>query len=207
MERDSLDSDGQPIISAFSAARVNERAIDELIGICKGIISDKILSDGEIQFLIAWLTANKPCCEHWPANVLSTRIAEMLADNVIDEQEKRELFNALSHITGTTVLPNLGTSLPIDNPEPSVIFPEHSFCLTGQFIYGSRNKCESEIVHRSGILSKNVTLKIDYLVIGLIGSRDWMHSTFGRKIEKAIDFRNKGAALKIVSETHWVKFL
>jgi hypothetical protein len=39
-----------------------------------------------------------------------------------------------------------------------------------------------------------------FLVIGTLGSRDWAHTSFGRKIEAAIRCR---PPLRIVSEKHW----
>jgi hypothetical protein len=48
---------------------------------------------------------------------------------------------------------------------------------------------------------------LDYLVIGEIGSRDWIHSTHGRKIEKAIDYSGRGCHIAIVAEQHWHGYL
>jgi hypothetical protein len=31
-----------------------------------------------------------------------------------------------------------------------------------------------------------------------------VHSTFGRKIEKAVEMRNKGVPIAIVGKQHWV---
>ncbi|EOK6384613.1 NAD-dependent DNA ligase, partial [Escherichia coli] len=40
-----------------------------------------------------------------------------------------------------------------------------------------------------------------FLVIGTLSSRDWKFSSHGRKIEKAISYRDdNGAKLKIISE-------
>lgn len=58
------------------------------------------------------------------------------------------------------------------------------------------------MTQRGGAIA-SVSKKLDYLVIGEIGSRDWIHSTHGRKIEKAVELRNGGARLAIVSERHW----
>ena len=47
-----LDAHGQPIISDWNAPRVAERSIDELLGICKGLIADRSLSEEEVYFLV-----------------------------------------------------------------------------------------------------------------------------------------------------------
>jgi hypothetical protein len=52
-----------------------------------------------------------------------------------------------------------------------------------------------------------ITKDLNYLVIGEVGSRDWIHSTHGRKIEKAIDYNDRGCRIAIVTEQHWHNFL
>jgi hypothetical protein len=41
------------------------------------------------------------------------------------------------------------------------------------------------------------------LIVGTFGSRDWVHTSFGRKIEKAVTYRRAGQRLAIISEDHW----
>ena len=53
-----------------------------------------------------------------------------------------------------------------------------------------------------------VVIEKKYLVIGDIGSKDWSHSSYGRKIEKAVEYRDtKDTGISIVCESHWAKFL
>lgn len=52
----------------------------------------------------------------------------------------------------------------------------------------------------------NITRRTSYLVIGTFGSRDWVHTAFGRKIEKAVSYR-EAVPLRIVAEEHWVRTL
>ena len=47
----SLDKNGQPINKEFGAARLNDQGIDELIGLCKGILCDGSVVQGEAEFL------------------------------------------------------------------------------------------------------------------------------------------------------------
>ena len=50
-------------------------------------------------------------------------------------------------------------------------------------------------------------MKTDYLVIGSYATDSWAHSSWGRKIEKAVEMTNKGHPVKIISEEHWSKSL
>lgn len=45
--------------------------------------------------------------------------------------------------------------------------------------------------------------KTRYLIIGDIGSNAWAHSTFGRKIKKAVEVRERGDEISIISEDHF----
>jgi len=50
-----------------------------------------------------------------------------------------------------------------------------------------------------------VTKKLNYLVLGSYVTDSWAHETFGRKIEKAMDYRDSGVPLAIITEEHWAK--
>jgi len=89
-----------------------------------------------------------------------------------------------------------------------VIVKGKTFCLTGEFTIGTRKSCENIIKELGGDVKKQPTLKTDYLVVGILGSEEWIHSSFGRKIEQAVNFRDvRKTGIKIISEEHFIKFL
>jgi hypothetical protein len=47
-------------------------------------------------------------------------------------------------------------------------------------------------------------LKTTDRVIGIYATDNWAHSTFGRKIEKAVTTRHEVRPIAIVGEQHWV---
>jgi NAD-dependent DNA ligase len=207
----NLIADGQPLNQYFNAARLNDRKIDELIGLCKGVLADGEVSQFEVEFLQQWLRNNQDISEHWPANVLYQRIEEMLADNVLDFEEQKELLQTLMDLTGEPTIHgsvnSMSTSLPLTTPDPEIDFEGRIFCLTGKFVTGTRKQCESLVLDRNGSLKKSPTRDTDFLVIGVVGSTDWIHSTHGRKIERAVELKESGTNIAIVSEKHWVRFL
>ncbi|MNE70663.1 DNA polymerase III subunit epsilon [compost metagenome] len=69
--------------------------------------------------------------------------------------------------------------------------------------YGPRKDCEALVIDRGGQIGAGVSKKIHYLVVGTIGNEQWLHSTYGTKIKKAVELREAGAPLAIVSEEHW----
>lgn len=208
-----LDAEtGQPIIKVLSAARRSDRNIDELIGICKGIIADGSIIQSESEFLLDWMGKNQDAAHQWPANVLYERIAQYLSDGILDKEESNELMDLLKKITGgekiAEEIQSMASSLPLDIPAPDIIFDGSIFCLTGTFTVGSRDKVTKLIEEKGGTCVKSPTSETDYLVIGLIGSRDWVHSTHGRKIEAAVSNKQDGKSnISIISEEHWIKFI
>jgi len=205
------DAHGQPLNRTFNAARLDDRKIDELIGLCKGVLADGEVSQFEVEYLQNWLRNNIEISGHWPANVLYQRIEAMLADNVLDVEEQRELLQTLMDLTGEPSIhgsvTSMSTSLPLTTPDPEIDFEGRIFCLTGKFVTGTRKQCESLVLERNGSLKSSPTRDTNFLVIGLVGSSDWIHSTHGRKIEKAVELQESGTNLAIVSEEHWVRFL
>ena len=202
------DRDGQTANSSFNWRDRTVREVDELIGLCKGIIADGIVNLEEARFLRSWLESNRESREIWPCSVLYPRIQAMLEDGKLENDEERELLSLLVQTVGGNPQAldahSLTSTLPLNRPIPEVRIPGKSFCFTGKFLFGPRAQCEGLVLARGGEVLGNITEELDYLVIGVVGSRDWINSTFGRKIEKAVNYRNKGVPIAIVAEEHFV---
>lgn len=202
------DRDGQPH-PTFNSRNRALREVDELIGLCKGIVADGSVNETEAEFLKRWLDSNRNARDIWPCNVLYPRIQAMLLDGTLEDHEERELLGLILGVSGgnSTALEahSLASDLPLDNPLPAIAFDGQTFCFTGKFLCGSRSHCEEMVKCRGGAISDAIARDLSYLVVGVVGSRDWLHSTFGRKIEKAVELRSRGLPLKIVPEEHFVR--
>jgi NAD-dependent DNA ligase len=206
---ESTDRHAQPLNRRYNAARLSDRAIDELIGLSRGLIADGVVNHDEAQFLGRWIDRNRHIRDEWPAKVLYSRLSEMLTDGILDADEQRELLGLLSDITGEGEsvqyqAQSLSTQLPLTDPPPDIWVDGAEFCLTGRFVYGSRKECEAEIMSRGGIAKRSPTKSTHFLVIGHLGSSDWIHSSHGRKIERAVDLADSGSPIQLVSEQHWI---
>jgi NAD-dependent DNA ligase len=207
-----LDAHGQPRVQAFRSEAIIDRQIDELIGLIKGIMADGMVDQSEAEFLLRWMDTNKAARDRWPAKAIYPRLVAALADGKLDLDEQREILDLLVSAVGGNTAPMHGessdsTALPLTSPAPCIAFAERLFCFTGKFHSGTRQWCETQVTMRGGMPAASVTRKLDYLVIGEIGSRDWIHSTHGRKIEKAIEYNDAGGAIVIVGEEHWFEHL
>ena len=78
------------------------------------------------------------------------------------------------------------TTLPLDQPPPTLAWVGMTYVFTGKFAFGTRRDCEREVEKRGGACESTITKSTSFLVIGTFGSRDWVHTAFGREIEKAV---------------------
>jgi len=204
------DKDGQPINKNFNAKRIVDRSIDELLGLCRGIIADGKVDQSEAEFLLNWFHNNTAALSVWPGNVIADRLEKHLADNILDPEESADLLSLIREITGENYQELTPSNMSVscfDHPQPPLTFQGKTFCLTGKFAMGPRDSCIQEVIDLGGEITKNVVKTTDYLVIGCIGSTDWRHSSFGRKIEKAKQMQENGHHIAIISEDHWADHL
>ena len=88
-----------------------------------------------------------------------------------------------------------------------VIFLDKVFCFTGTMKTLKRTAAQREVRMRGGNHVKIVGKETDYLVVGSLGSPDWKHGDFGRKIEHAINLKKKTKKPNIVSESDFMDAL
>lgn len=186
------------------------RSCGALLGIVQGILSDQQVHDSEVTFLKEWLINNEVLASTWPGDILLLQINQILHDGIITTEEREHLTQVLVDLIGGR-LDELAesthvTKLALDQA-PSIDFNTRRFCLTGDFVFGPRSVCENAIIRRGGEVQSGVTKKLDFLVVGGLGSPEWKHGSFGTKIEKAISYRNDGVKLMIVHEDVWASSL
>lgn len=191
--------------------RLLKRSCESLLGICAGMLADGHLSDEEIRFLDVWLADNDDIANSWPGEVIVKRVRDVLSDGVITEDEREYLKSTLSDLIGGTIEETGATSgtatrLPIDDID-DIQIEDSSFCFTGSFLYGTRKSCHKAVEDRGGTASGSVKVSLTYLVIGALASREWAHTSHGRKIEKAMDYKSKGRQILIISEEQWTDAL
>ena len=189
--------------------RITSRQIDELIGLARGLVADGKINQEEIEFLQKWLAANSAISDQPVVRVLFKRVTEVLADSVVDADEKAELLDTLGRFSnrhfelGETLK---STSLPLCDPAPILTFQGQRYRFTGTFNYGQRKHCEAAVVQRGAEVG-GITQKTNVLIVGVYATESWKHSSFGNKILKAAEWRDEGHRISIVSEEHWVSFL
>lgn len=179
-----------------------------LIGICSGMVADGDLNDAEIRFLTTWLAEHRDVASVWPGDVIARRVQAIVADGVITSDERSDLLQTLSSITGNEFIDTGSASVAgpyADFDEGEIRLVGSTFCLTGTFFLGTRAKCEKAIEASGGVVANSVTKDLDYLIVGSGCTGSWVNETWGRKIELAIERRKRYGNPSIVTEEKWTR--
>ena len=184
-----------------------DKGIAMLLGIITGIVADGTLHDLEVKMLHTWLTDNKDAANTWPGSSIVAVIEAALEDGSIDAEERAQLLKLLTGLS-TNQFADTGSAspeviaLPVDD-ECIVNLKNARVCLTGEFAHGPRSLCEQLTEQAGAELRNTVNGKTDYLVLGANASPSWAHTSFGRKIQQAIEAQREGCKVKIISEERW----
>jgi NAD-dependent DNA ligase len=210
----SKDEHGQTrhLFRALAENNVS-KAIDQLSGICAGILADGKVCDTEARFFNDWVRKFSSSEPIWPFTDILSRLNAIFNDGVIDEEERSELAELMKQIIGRELdddpTQSHSSALPLNDPAPNPVkFSGNEFVLTGRFAFGTRQKVTAAILALGGTVKDGFPmLTTHYLIIGAFASRDWYNTNYGRKIERGVEIRSNGHPISIVSEEHWKNFL
>ena len=215
MKYELKDENGQPVTRFGDLLKNNlSKAFDQLSGICKGILCDGVVSEDEARFFHEWVKKHTTMETPWPFGQILTRLETIFSDGVVSEDEREELAEIMREIVGgagaaeVPLAEDTATALPLDDPPPAVIdFVDREFCVTGKFAFGARKKVMEAIQTRGGVFNDVPRQGTHYLIIGFFASKDWKFSSYGTKIQRALELRNSPGGIAIVGEDHWRQFV
>ena len=80
------------------------------------------------------------------------------------------------------------------------------FCLTGDFVSRDRESVDTLLRLLGAQTNSSINKSVNYLVIGTLASRDWLYTSQGRKIEKALLLKREGSDIKIITQRTLLKY-
>ena len=99
-------------------------------------------------------------------------------------------------------------SLPLEPSPRTVNIAGNIFVFTGIGVFGTRKMMHDATIRAGGTTERNITRHTKFVVLGTYVTPAWAHQSFGRKIEKAMEYRDqKGTGLQIVHEDDWMQAL
>lgn len=164
-------------------------ALQILNGILDGIVCNQKVNQKEIDSLNIWLKQNDYLKDVYPYDKVLLEVSKVLEDGVLTTEESNyilSIFNEIVH--------------PDFNNDENIDFDGKTFCLTGEFKCATKQEISKKLQELGGIEKTGVSSKLDYLIVGGIGSDAWKFGKIGGKQAKAQELNEKGANIKIIDE-------
>lgn len=188
-----------------------EERISFFWGMAYMALADKKVTHEEATELHKWLIHVEASGLSDPLmNSLLVKLDKYLSEGELSSAHAEELLTDLKK--AVTPIEYQGevqrtTQYPIKEPEPNIVFEAKEFAFTGNFSDTGGLSRETYYVPKlervGAIFSERITNRCDYLVIGDYVSNSFRQGNYGRKIERAMRYREETGSPKIVSETHF----
>ncbi|WP_439555501.1 BRCT domain-containing protein [Dyadobacter sp.] len=174
----------------------------QLGGFLAGISADKTINIEELTALGNWSSENAPLFKTWPFDTLLPAIERIQAERKLSADDHSELLTFCQSITSIKPAEQEKVTIPVKLAEQqvSILIQECSFCFTGESSRYSRKELAQIVEMYGGIAADSVTAKLHYLVICDVRNPAWAFEMYGRKVEKAMNMKKKGAGPEVVFE-------
>lgn len=181
----------QLVTSINSSKMYNESTLSLQIlnGILDGITYNQEVNQKELESLKMWLKQNDYLKDIYPYDKVFLEVNKVLEDGKLIEKESKYIFDIFNEI----VHPNINNDKDID-------FEGKTFCLTGEFKSASKQEISKKLQNLGAIEKTGVSSKLNYLIVGEVGSDAWKFGKIGGKQAKAQELNEKGADIKIIGE-------
>lgn len=166
-------------------------SLQELRGILKGIIIDNKISTEEGFNLLKWLYKNINLSDYYPYNKILPLFETILEDDIITEQESKNLIEIINSIL--TPVESFKTQL-------SCVCGKH-VCLSGNFAHGKKSEVEKIITQNGGYIDSTLKKTTDILIIGDYESQAYAYGNYGKKTQKAMEINSNGGNIILLKET------
>lgn len=166
-------------------------SLQVLNGILDGIVCNQKVNQKEINSLNIWLKQNDYLKDVYPYDKVLLEVNKVLEDGILTEEESNYIFDIFNEIVN-----------PDFNNDENIEFDGKTFCLTGEFKCATKQEISKKLQELGGIEKTGVSSRLDYLIVGGIGSDAWKFGKIGGKQAKAQELNEKGADIKIIDENN-----
>ncbi|MDP1579984.1 MAG: BRCT domain-containing protein [Candidatus Didemnitutus sp.] len=181
----------------------NDSASAFVYGLCVGLNLDRKITEAEARAFLEFLRHEPSLLDSQFLTGQKAAIQKLL--------DKKELYRSDSERVAEIVFTTLGTSkkeqdaidapsLQFDAPMKGTIgFEGAKMVFTGEFNIG-RHTAEEIALSLGAELLASTQLDSDYVVVGSIPSPAWKFGKFGTKVLRALELKQRGASVQIISE-------
>lgn len=181
--------------------------MQRLHGVLRGVVADGRVTPDEVLGVERWLDEHQHLRTLWPFDEVESIVTQVLRDGVVTPEEQQLLVRFFSNFAPIDdagfVSPTLDGQPLIGGMcavDPEIRLQGSTFCLTGTSAR-YRREVFAQLLERLGAkVSRGVSKKVNYLVIGAEGNPCWTYSCYGRKVEQAVHLRKQGVPIVLVHE-------
>lgn len=182
----------EKLVTSINSSKIYSEStlsLQVLDGILDGIVCNQKVNQKEIDSLNIWLKQNDYLKDVYPYDKVLLEIGKVLEDGILTEEESNYIFDIFNEIVN-----------PDFNNDDNIDFNGKAFCLTGEFKCATKQEISKKLQKLGGTEKKGVSSKLDYLIVGGVGSDAWKFGKIGGKQTKAQELNEKGANIKIIDE-------
>lgn len=196
------------LIARWNCVNNRRKAIDVFTGLALGLLADGTVNSKEALFLNEWIDVNRGELPPQLVANLSSKLEILSKSEDLHETDLTVLAEILIESIGfhsdKVEAEQVGrpSGLIFDDISASdICFIDSIFVLSGTFEQGSKSEV-SEVIEKLGGFPSTSTpnKKTNYVVVGGKGSSQWVTSSLGSKIRRALDLKKDGLKIHIISE-------
>ena len=182
----------EKLVTSISSSKMYSEStlgLQILNGILDGITCNQKENQKEVDNLNIWLKQNDYLKDVYPYDKIFFEVSKVLEDGVLSKEESNYILSVFNEIVH-----------PDFNNDENIDFDGKTFCLTGEFKCATKQEISKKLQELGGIEKSVVSAKINYLIVGGVGSDAWKFGKIGGKQAKAQELNEKGANIKIIDE-------
>lgn len=196
----------KPYLDEYQREYRKRQLAAEFQEIVSSVIYDGIVTDDEIRMLQGWLARHVEEVGIQQATELQSLLKEITEDNLVTADERKRLFDFLESLYARGSVDSGLEQVFTENPQ--VVFQGKVFMFTGEPKSASREKVMTVIRQRGGIVdvSSEFTPRVDYLIVGELGSEAMRQKMYGAKVARALRLRAAGKSkVQILRERDFIE--
>ena len=174
-----------------------------IYGFCCGLNADHRITQAEAKAFIE-LLRNKPAYldaeilkPHRNALMKLTKAKEIWRTHC---EQAEDIVFAVMGVSKQAQASADAPTLVFDTPDPKGIdLAGANVVFTGEFHMG-RSHAEEVGMHLGALLQGSPTFDTQFVIVGSIPSQAWKFGKFGTKVARAIEMKQRGSGIQIISE-------
>lgn len=185
----------------------SKSTINRFLGFCRGIVCDGEITIEEAKKLHEAIQTRPGLNDVIGVRQIATCVHDALEDGILTSEESEELCRTIGNVVGDcysdTGLAQTGGVANYDEfrlKDVLIDLLEKTVVLTGNFKANPRKDFEKELEALGAYVSRSVSGKTDFIIIGGEAARDWIEMNRGTKIRKALELQAKSGRPYFVSE-------